>query len=104
MRASDVMGARVVREDGRRLGFVTGLRCTLDGPSSGAVPAPRLQELVVTRRRTGAWLGYQQETQRGPWLIRVALTALHPRTQVIAWSEVVDLSPGRVTLGGSSGG
>jgi sporulation protein YlmC with PRC-barrel domain len=103
MRASDLIGSPVVREDGRRIGVVTGLRCTLDGPSAGAVPAPRIQELVVAPRRTGAWLGYQQRTQRGPWLIRVVLTALHPRTEIIAWSEIADIGPGRVTLRDSGG-
>jgi len=100
MRASDVIGAGVVTSGGRPLGYVTGLRCSLDGPRSGGVPAPRLQALVVTPRRIGAWLGYQQDGQRGPWLIRMALGAMHRHTQLIEWSAVADVAPGRITLRG----
>ena len=98
MRASDLIGARVLRSDDRPIGYVTGLRCTLDGPSAGALPSPRIRELVVAQRRTGAWLGYQQATHRGPWLIRVVMRLLHPRTEIIEWGAVANVSRGRVTL------
>jgi hypothetical protein len=101
MRASDLIGAQVRSSDDARIGYVTGLRCTLDGPSSGPVPAPRIQALVVSRRRTGAWLGYHQKSQRGPWLVRVVLQALHPRTHIVEWAGVADVSRGRITLSDS---
>jgi hypothetical protein len=54
MRASELLGASVRTSDGRRLGVVTGLRCSLDGPTSGPTPAPRVRALVVSGRHVGS--------------------------------------------------
>ena len=83
MRASELLGAEVRTADGLRLGVVTGLRCSSDGPSSGTVPAPRVRALVVTGRHVGGALGYQQEGQRGPWLVRAVIRALHRDVHVV---------------------
>jgi hypothetical protein len=83
MRAGELLGAEVRTPEGRRIGVVTGLRCTLDGPSGGPTPAPRVRTLVVTVRGVGASLGYQQEGQRGPWLVRAAIRALHRHTHLV---------------------
>jgi hypothetical protein len=83
MRASELLGAEVATVEGRRLGVVSGLRCSLDGPSDGPTPAPRVRALVVTGRHVGAALGYQQEDQRGPWLVRTLIRALHRDTRLV---------------------
>src|SRR3954469_14152130 len=83
MRASELLGAEVQSADDRRLGVVTGLRCSLDGPSDGPTPAPRVRSLVGTARHVGGALGYQQEAQRGPWLVRAAIRALHRHTTLV---------------------
>jgi hypothetical protein len=101
MRASELLGARVVAADGRPVGFVTGLRCRLDGPSEGPVRAPRLRTLVVTRRRVGAFLGYQQDRQRGPWLVHRVVSLLHRHTELVDWDSVGEVSPGEIRLHGS---
>jgi len=83
MRASDLLGAEVRTADGARVGVVTGLRCTTDGPSAGSVPAPRVRALLVTGRHAGSALGYQQGEQRGPWLVRRLVRALHRNTRLV---------------------
>ena len=98
MRASDLLGATVVAANHRVLGHVTGLRCTLDGPSDGALAAPRLQSLVVTPRLTGSSLGYQQETHRGPWLVGMVMRRLHRDGRVIEWDLVEEVTPDRIRL------
>ena len=98
MRASDLLGARVVAANNRVLGFVTGLRCTLDGPSDGAVPAPRLRELVVSPRLTGSSLGYQQESHRGPRLIGAVIRRLHRGGRILDWDLVDEVAPREIRL------
>jgi len=99
MRASDLLGARVLTSDGRELGVVTGLRCTLDGPKKrGSLPAPRLDAIVVAHRGVGAALGYQQDEQRGPWPIRAVMRRLHRRDRVLPWSDVAAASDRTVRL------
>jgi hypothetical protein len=98
MRASDLLGATVVAANHRVLGHVTGLRCTLDGLSDGALPAPRLQALVVTPRLTGSSLGYQQETHRGPWLVGAVMRRLQREGRVIDWDLVEEIARGQIRL------
>ena len=94
MRAGELLGAEVLAPDGRRLGVVSDLRCTLDGPSDGPTPAPRVRALVVTGRHVGASLGYQQEGQRGPWLVRRLVRALHRGARLVD-VDLVDRLDGR---------
>jgi len=98
MRASDLLGAEVRTADGGRLGVVTGLRCTTDGPSAGSVPAPRVRALVVTGRHVGSALGYQQEEQRGPWLVRAVIRGLHRQTRLVDVGLIDRIEDGTVRL------
>jgi hypothetical protein len=99
MRASDLLGARVVTCDGDELGVVTGLRCTSDGPKKrGTLPAPRLRALVVAHRGVGAALGYQQKGQRGPWLVRAVVRWLHRADRLVEWDDVDRVGDGEVRL------
>lgn len=100
MRASELLGAEVRTVDGRRLGVVSGLRCTLDGATEGPTPAPRVRALVVSGRHMGAALGYQQEGQRGPWLVRALVRALHRRTCLVDVGLIDRIEDGTVRLAG----
>lgn len=88
MRASDLLGLEVHSAAGQRLGVVTGLRCVQDGPVRGALAAPRVDALIISPRAIGASLGYQQRDQRGPWLLRWAVQALHRDSELVAWQDV----------------
>jgi hypothetical protein len=103
MRASDLLGATVVTANHRVLGHVSGLRCSLDGPSAGPVSAPRLQALVIAQRRPGSSLGYQQETQRGPWLLAAVMRTLHRHGRIVEWDLVDEVAPGEIRLKPLSG-
>ena len=99
MRASELLGASVVTAEGEKLGVVTGLMCTSDGPKyGGTLPAPVLRHLEVGRRGLGAALGYQQEKQRGPWLVRAIMRRLHRHDRLIAWGDVDRVGDGVVRL------
>ncbi len=78
--------------------MVTGLRCT-DGPKKhGHLPAPVLRALVVAHRGAGAALGYQQEQQRGPWLVRAIVRRFHRPDLTVDWADVERVSAGVVHL------
>jgi hypothetical protein len=98
MRASDLLGMTVVAANHRVLGRVTGLRCTLDGASGGSVPAPRLRQLVVSPRLAGSSLGYQQEGQRGPWLVGAVVRRLHRNGRLVDWDDVDEVRPHEIRL------
>lgn len=91
MRASDLLGRAVLDSRGRRCGVVMGIRCTLDGPQLGALHALRVGELIVSRRRRGRYLGYQQEDQRGPWLVAALVRRLHRNDMCVPWSDVTEI-------------
>ena len=92
MRASDLIGQDVTDGNGRHLGVVTDLRCVQDGPLRGAMQAPRISALIVSRRHTGSLLGYDRRSQQRPWLIRIVVQFLHRHAVLIPWDAVADTS------------
>jgi hypothetical protein len=88
MKASDLIGRPVLDSAGRRLGVVTDLRCVQDGPLRGAMAAPRVRSVVVSRRRTGSMLGYDRRGQQGPWLVRLIVRWLHRDLLIVPWESV----------------
>ena len=98
MRASDLIGREVFVGAGERLGMVTDLRCVQDGPLRGAMQAPRIAALIVSRRQGGSLLGYDRRGQQGPWLIRIVVQFLHRHAVLVPWDAVADTSGDRITL------
>lgn len=97
MRASDLIGLAVVDAAGTGLGVVVDLRCVQDGPLRGAMQAPRISAIIVSRRHTGSLLGYERRAQQGPWLIRTIIQYLHRDAVIIPWTSVAG-HDGRITL------
>jgi sporulation protein YlmC with PRC-barrel domain len=97
MRTSDLLGKAVYDGQGRQLGVVTDLRCIQDGPLIGSMQAPRVSALIVSRRHTGSLLGYDRNSQRGPWLIRVIVRRLHRSAVLVPWDAVAEAAD-RITL------
>jgi len=93
MKASDLLGRPVLDSAGRRLGVVTDLRCVQDGPLRGAMAAPRVRCLIVSRRRVGSMLGYDRRGQQGPWLVRLFVRWLHRDLLIVPW-ETAQLTDG----------
>jgi sporulation protein YlmC with PRC-barrel domain len=100
MRASDLIGRPVVGPTGQRLGVVTDLRCVQDGPVRGSMAAPRVHQVIVSRRRTGSMLGYNRREQQGPWLIQLLVRWLHRDLLAVPWEsiELVEDSDGSRVL------
>ncbi len=98
MRASDLLDAQVVTADGRRIGVVTGLRCRVDTPGERAPSAPLVRELVITSRRVGGALGYQQRAQHGPWLVHRVIRALHRDTRLVDVRSIDSVDDGTIRL------
>jgi len=92
MRVSDVLGQDVVDASGNRLGVVTDVRCVQDGPLRGMNASLRIDGLLVSRRHTGALLGYDRRDQ-GPWLLRVIVRLMHRGLREVSWDEVDELGP-----------
>jgi sporulation protein YlmC with PRC-barrel domain len=88
MKASDLIGRPVFDATGRRIGVVTDLRCVQDGPLRGAMAAPRVHQVIVSRHRTGSLLGYDRREQQGPWLVRRLVRWLHRDLLVVPWESV----------------
>jgi hypothetical protein len=88
MKASDLLGRPVLDATGRRIGVVTDLRCVQDGPLRGAMAAPRVHEVIISRRRTGSMLGYDRREQQGPWLVRRIVRWLHRDLLILPWESV----------------
>jgi sporulation protein YlmC with PRC-barrel domain len=101
MRASDLIGADVTDAAGRRLGVVTDIRCVQDGPVRGAMSAPRVSSLLVSRRHTGSLLGYDRRGQQGPWLVRAVVRALHRHLLEVPWEAVESYQPAVVLRAGA---
>ena len=88
MRASDLVGKEVRDRDGTPVGVVTDLRCVQDGPPRGAMAALRVDALVISRRHTGALLGYDESRSQGPALFRAVVRRLHQDARTIPWDRV----------------
>src|SRR3954451_11660073 len=97
MRASDLIGLPVLDAGGRHIGIVIDLRCVQDGPLRGAMAAPRVRAVLVSRWHTGALLGYHRREQQGPWLVRVAIRRLHRQLRIVAWDDL-ELDGNRIRL------
>jgi hypothetical protein len=93
MKASELLHRRVVDGRGTPVGYVTDLRCTLTGPLRGVMCVPRIEALVVSRRRVGSLLGYDRRKQQGHWILRIVVRRMHRDLQVVPWSSVDRYEP-----------
>jgi hypothetical protein len=96
MRASELLGVPVRDPDGRPLGFVIDLRCRQDGPLRGAMQAPRVAALLVSRTHWFSMMGYERRRQ-GPWLLRHLVRLVHRHAFLVPWDDV-DFADGWFTL------
>jgi sporulation protein YlmC with PRC-barrel domain len=97
MRASDLLGSRVVDGRGQILGRVIDLRSVQNGPLRGVMCAPRIESLIVSPRRVGSMLGYQRHEQQGPWAIRAIVRGVHRHRIIVPWASV-DTYDGDIVL------
>jgi hypothetical protein len=96
MRATELLGASVLRPDGGRLGEVVDVRLLQDGPILGADCALRIEGLVVGRSNPGAHLGYDRAGVRGPALLAALSRRAHRHNCYLAWADVASIDGGVV--------
>jgi hypothetical protein len=61
--------------------------------------APRVHQLIVSRRRVGSLLGYDRSEQQGPWLVRIIVRRLHRQLVFIPW-ENIEVGDDAITVAG----
>jgi len=98
MRASELIGCRVVTTAGEDLGKVLGIRSVQDGPVRGVNAMLRVGWLVVHRHALGAFLGYQLREQQGPHAIGWLFRYIHRDAKLIAWDDIVDRTTDTITV------
>jgi sporulation protein YlmC with PRC-barrel domain len=102
MRLSELLDMDVVDENGTRAGHVHDVRLVQDGPvGAGFDTALRVQGLVIGRGAVGIRLGYGRTLNRGPWLIRVLLSARHD-SKFVPWGRVRSIDDDGIVIAGSA--
>jgi hypothetical protein len=48
----------------------------------------RVVAVVVSSRYAGAYLGYDNERQQGPWVLAALIGRLHRTAEVLPWATV----------------
>jgi hypothetical protein len=87
MRASDLLG-KTVRDASGRSREVIGIRAVQDGSLPDCPAALRVDAVIVSSRYAGAYLGYTNDRQRGPWALAALLRRLHRHAEVLPWATV----------------
>lgn len=96
MRASELLGSRVVDRDGRDLGPVRDVRVRRE--PSGSY---RLTGIVIGEGRFAGLahaLGVAEGRVQGPWLLRRLCAAAVRRAVFVSAAEVADWGPGTVRI------
>ena len=96
MRASELLGARVVDPGGAPIGKVLDVRVVQDGPLLGTMAALRIDGLVVGRRTLTSRLGFDRASVEGPALLRQGARWLMRHNRYLLWDRVELLPDGGV--------
>lgn len=87
-RLVELLGADVVGADGSFLGHVNDLRLAPTADVRGRFDALVVEGLIVDGRHAGSLLGYDRNTEQGPWLVRAAVRRLHRHAGYLPWTAV----------------
>jgi hypothetical protein len=102
MRLTELLGAEVVDQAGRRAGRVHDVRLVQDGPLVGGFGASlRVAGLLVGRRAIGTRLGYARRQMRAPLPVKLLAGWLHHDGRFLAWDRVQAIEEGRIRISGS---
>lgn len=92
MRASEIIGRRVLDPHGRDIGRVHDIRIERSGD------AYRICGLTVGPVAVAQRLGYGRGQMNGPWPLTVLFRALASRSLFVPWADVVSLPSGAVQI------
>jgi PRC-barrel domain len=100
MRATDLLGAAVYDNSGRKVGNVRDLRVEAGGPGApgSGEPAYRLTEIEFGPVGIAHRLGYGHRSIKGPWLFERMLARLAQRSLVARWDQLERVGEGRIDL------
>jgi sporulation protein YlmC with PRC-barrel domain len=99
MRLSDILGAEVFDESGRKLGRAHDVRMIQDGPMVSDVMASlRVVGIVVSPHSLGSRLGIDRGRVRGPWLLKFLVNRLQRKTSVVDWDNVRSVADNRIVV------
>jgi hypothetical protein len=93
-RIDDLLGMRVIFADanddshGSGGDQVTDVRLAHGDRVRGTLSELVVDGFIIGRRGPGTLLGYDRHPSMGPWLLRVAVRALHRRTGYVDWQDV----------------
>jgi hypothetical protein len=88
---SELIGATVVDQNGRKLGRVFDL--TVEAPAAGRTRVGSLPvtTLLYGRRRLGGSLGYRTDWRQGPWIVAAPMRAWHRADRLLLLEDVEEL-------------
>jgi PRC-barrel domain len=101
VRLNDLLGLPVEATDGRALGHVNDVRLSPGRAVHGVRSELVIDGLIVADRHAGSLLGYDRRAEQGPWLIRLAVRALHRNAGYAQWDSVREIiwgDDGKVVL------
>jgi hypothetical protein len=90
-RISDLLGCTVASVDNEELGVVKDVRLAPTAAVVGIHAELAVAGVVVGKRYTGAWLGYDRQATQGPWLVRTVVRWLHRDSGYVPWSAISDV-------------
>jgi hypothetical protein len=99
MQLSELIAARVVDVDGRKVGTVGDVRLIQDGPYLEAFGAAlRVEGIIAGRHGLATRLGYHRGDVTGPWLLRTLFRRIEARAHYIPWPHVQRIDQGVIHL------
>ena len=90
-RLVDLLHMPVRGPDGRTLGRVNDVRLAPTRAVHGVSAELVVDGIVVDGNHPGSLLGYDRRSDQGPWLVRVAVRALHRHAGYLPWEAVTDV-------------
>ena len=90
-RLVDLLHMQVRDPDGRVLGRVNDLRLSPTRAVRGVAAELMVDGIIVDGNHPGSLLGYDRRSEQGPWLVRVAVRALHRHAGYLPWEAVADI-------------
>ena len=95
---SDLLHRPVLDDSGDTLGVASDARFAVADDDSGRPAEVRLVGLIVSRRHSGSFAGYERTGVDAPWPIARFLRWRHRRSFLVRWEDIAEVSRDSVRL------
>lgn len=95
---NDLLGLRVLDDDGRHVGNVLDARFVLDGRPGQTLSEARLDGLIISPHSRHSYLGYERIDMNSPAIINAILRWMHRGTFYVQWEAVQRVTANDVHL------